>query len=121
MLEVLVAFVIAAAAVGVVFSGVLDGLRGAGRAARMQEALSHARSHLAAVGHGREVRAGEMSGEDGGGFSYRLSVAPVAAIPPEGAVQLYAVRIVIGWTEGGQGRQVSLVTQRVGAVRSGAP
>ena len=121
LLEVLVAFAIAAAAVGVVFSGVLDGLRGAGRAARLQEALSHARSHLAAVGHGQEMRAGEMSGEDGGGFSYRLSIAPIAAIPPEGAVQLYAVRIVIAWTEAGQGREVSLVTQRVGALRGVAP
>jgi len=121
LLEVLVAFAIAAAAVGVVFSGVLDGMRGAGRAARMQEGLSHARSHLAAMGHGQAVRAGETSGDDGGGFSYRLSVVPIAAIPPEGAVQLYAVRIVIGWTEAGQAREVSLVTQRVGAMRGGAP
>ena len=121
LLEVLVAFVIAAAAVGVVFSGVLDGMRGAGRAARMQEGLSHARSHLAAIGHGQAMRAGETSGDDGGGFSYRLSVVPIAAIPPEGTVRLYAVRIVIGWTEAGQAREVSMVTQRVDAVRSGGP
>ena len=121
LLEVLIAFVIAAAAVGVVFSGVLDGLRGAGAAARMQEALSHARSHLAAIGHGQEIREGEISGDDGGGFTYRLAIAPIAAVAPEGAVRLYAVRIDIGWTQDGRARAVRLTTQRVAASRGGAP
>lgn len=114
LFEVLVAFVIAAAALGVMFSGVLDGLRGAGMAARTQEALSHARSHLAAIGHGQALRPGETGGDDGGGFAYRLSVVPVAALAPEGVVRLYQVRVTIGWSEGGRAREVTLATQRVG-------
>jgi len=117
LLEVLVAFAIAAAALGVLFSGALDGLRGAHTAARLEEALSHARSHLAVLDHGQPITAGENSGDDGGGFHYRLRIAPIASTAPTGDLTLYAIRVTITWTEDGRSRSVSLDTQRLASTR----
>jgi general secretion pathway protein I len=119
LLEVLVAFIIAALALGVLFQGLLTGLHGARAAGRHAEALSHARSHLAALGHGTTLVPGETEGDDGGGFRFRRSIVPVARAMPVGAVTLYAVRITISWSEGGTTRRVDLVTQRVAAGGSG--
>ena len=121
LLEVLVAFAIAAAGLGVLFSGALDGLRGASAAARTEEALSHARSHLAALGHGRDIVPGESSGDDGGGYHYRLRVVPAAALAPNGQASLYAVRVTMSWTEDGRPRSLSLDSQRLAPTRGGAP
>ena len=117
LLEVLVAFLIAAAALGVLYSGALDGLRGATAAARSEEALSHARSHLAALGHGQDIVAGESSGDDGGGFHYRLRIVPIASSAPAAEVTLYAIRITLSWTEAGRARSVSLDSQRLAGTR----
>ena len=117
LLEVLVAFAIAAAALGVLFSGALDGLRSAHTAARLEEALSHARSHLAVLDHGQPIVPGETSGDDGGGFHYRMRIAPIASATPAGDPTLYAIRITITWTEDGRARNVSLDTQRLASTR----
>ena len=115
LLEVLVAFIIAALALGVLFHGALTGLHGARAAGRYAEALSHARSHLAALGQGTALAPGETEGDDGGGFRFRQRVVPVAQAMPAGAVTLYAVRLTLFWSEGGTTRSVDLVTQRVAA------
>ncbi len=121
LLEVLVAFAIAAGALGVLFSGALDGLRGARAAANTEEALSHARSHLAVLGHGQEIVAGETTGDDGGGFHYRLRVVPVASTAPGGDLTLYAVRVTISWNENGRERSLYLDSQRLAATRGAQP
>ncbi len=121
LLEVLVAFAIAAGALGVLFAGALDGLRGARAAAHTEEALSHARSHLAALGHGQDIVAGETSGDDGGGFHYRLRVIPAASTVPAGELTLYAVRVTITWAEDGRDRSLYLDSQRLAAARGARP
>lgn len=121
LLEVLVAFIIAAIALGVLFSGALDGLRGAGAAARTEEALSHARSHLAALGHGQDIVAGETTGDDGGGFQYRLRVVPAGSTAPAGDATLFAVRITMSWTEDGRTRTLSLESQRLASAHGTPP
>jgi len=121
LLEVLVAFLIAAAALGVLYNGALDGLRGAVAAARTEEALSHARSRLAALGHGKDVVTGETSGDDGGGFHFHQRIVPVASTAPAGDLVLYAVRITLSWNEGGRARSVSLESQRLAGARGGRP
>jgi len=132
---VLVAFVIAALAGGALLSGVSDGLRVARVAAQTEPALSHARSHLAALGSGAAIVAGEQSGDDGGGFRWRTRVTqlvatqlgpdargggppvgvtrPAAAAPPSRAV-LYAVAVVVSWGEGRAHREVTLRSERMG-------
>lgn len=128
LLEVLIAFIIAALALGVMFDAALGGLRASRTASQYQEALSLARSHLAAIGPtGIAVR--EAAGDDGRGFHWTLSIRAVgtASIPrpadadpgtPLAKATLYAVAVVESWPDAGGERQVRLMSARVGA---GAP
>jgi len=77
LLEVLVAFVIAAMAVAVLVEGVLGGLRSADVAGRYEEAIARARSRLAALG--TNIVAGDTQGDDGGSYHWHLRVAPNAS------------------------------------------
>jgi general secretion pathway protein I len=133
LLEVLVALVIASLALGVLFSGAVTGLRSAQLAADYAQAVSRARSHLAAVGIGAPFVAGTQSGDDGGGFRWRVSIKPLGTITlaqQSGAVSLgarsprvalYAVSVVMSWTKDGGARHVALDTQRIGAAPAAAP
>jgi general secretion pathway protein I len=126
LLEVLVALVIAGLALGVLFSGAVAGLRSAQLSRDYAQAVSRARSHLAAVGIGAPLAAGAQEGDDGGGFRWRVGINPLATItlaqqtdalgdagrPPR--VALYAVSVVISWTKDGGERHVELDTQRIG-------
>ena len=129
LLEVLVAFVIAALALGVLFQGAIEGLAAVRLADRSSEALSRARSHLAAVGHGIPLRAQTQQGEDGSGFSWSLSMRPLATAPliqNGGDAQhprretMFEVRVTESW-DGPQGRRgVTLISRRA-AITPPAP
>ena len=112
LLEVIVAFIIAAAALSVLFSGSLDGLRNASVASRTEEALSHARSRLAVIGRGERMIAGESEGDDGGGYRFVQHILPVASLPSDGGT-LYAVEVEVSWQDGAQTRVVRLATERL--------
>jgi general secretion pathway protein I len=120
LLEVLVAFAIAAVALGVLVDGTLTGMRGARLAARQEEALSHARSRLAALGQGEDLTPGENSGDSGGGFSYRRRVSRVATTQAADTA-LYEISLSIGWVEDGRTRTVQLATRRIGPGSRGGP
>ena len=121
LLEVLVAFIVAALALAALYQGALGGLLASRTAGKVQEAVSRARSRLAALGGGPVV-AGEQAGDDGGGFGWRVRVAPTGTVPvargdaaemargPHAA--LYAVTVWITWRDG-VGREVRLDTQTV--------
>jgi len=117
LLEVLIAFAIAAAALAVLFRTAVEGETAAGIAARTQEALSRARSRLAAAEAG-PLLAGERGGDDGGGYRWRVRVAPVAEGAParDGppGPTLYAVAVAVSWGEGRAARGVTLETRRLG-------
>jgi general secretion pathway protein I len=127
LLEVLVAFVIAALALGVLFEGAAVGLRSARSAGAYEQAVARARSHLAVIGHGQAVAPGVASGDDGSGFQWSTRVTQVAAgrkaPPPESpaapavSYALYDVAVSIGWVEDGRPRSVTLQTRRVGTAR----
>ena len=74
LLEVLIAFVIAALAMGALFSGTVSGLDATAVAAKYDEAISLAKSHMAAIGRGAAIAAQETSGADGEGFTWHLRV-----------------------------------------------
>jgi prepilin-type N-terminal cleavage/methylation domain-containing protein len=82
LLEVLVAFAIAALALTVLFRASGSGLAATQAAARYQEAVVRARSHLAALSRDAALPIGEAEGDDGGGFRWRLRVTPVATATP---------------------------------------
>jgi general secretion pathway protein I len=112
LLEVLVAFAIAALALSVLIGGSLEGLRGTARAARMEEAVSHARSHLAAIGHGQEIVPGARSTDDGGGFTAHVQARVIGRGDPASGLVLYAVSVTILWSDDGTTRSVTLDSQR---------
>lgn len=126
LLEVLVAFMIAALALGVMFDGVLGGMRAAATAAHTEAALSLARSRLAetlvALDSGAVTAVSDQSGDDGSGFHWSVRIRPGGSVAmprpvdpmPNGGGQrtpravLYAVAVSVGWTMDGGHRQVTL-------------
>ena len=74
LLEVLVAFVIAALALAVLYSGGIEGLAATRLASRRDEALARAAARLEAMCHGARLAPGLQSGDDGSGFSWRTQV-----------------------------------------------
>jgi len=139
LLEVLVAFAIAALALSVLFHGALAGLRSAGVAGRYEEALSRARSHLAALGW--NLAATDLQGDDGApsresdahrGSSYHwhVRVSPLAATVRGGGVvggapavriTLYAVSVAVSWQEDGRQRVVELDSERLNTALASGP
>ncbi len=126
LLEVLIAFVIAAMALGVLFQAGLSGLRAEQTASKYEQAVSRARSRLTAAIHASPLTGGDWRGDDGDGFTWHLHVAPLAsttvrptyAATPGGLssfpVILYSVAVAIAWHEGSVVRQARLETQQIG-------
>ena len=120
LLEVLVAFVIAALALSLLARAAIDGVRSAHVSGRYTEALARARSHLA--GLPAPPVAGEFQGDDGGGFHWHLRVANETRIVTRQNTQiaLYDVAVAISWEEGDQKRVVTLASKRAAATQAGS-
>ncbi|MFC7739021.1 prepilin-type N-terminal cleavage/methylation domain-containing protein [Roseomonas sp. GCM10028921] len=121
LLEVLVAFLIAAMALAVLLHTAVEGQIAAEAAARYQEGLSRARSRLAAT-EAVPLQPGDRQGEDGGGYRWRVRIsllaegAPAREGPP--APALYSISVAVAW---GSGRSVQLETRRLGLSAPRAP
>jgi general secretion pathway protein I len=122
LLEVLVAFIIAALALGALTQGAAGGLQSARVSGHYQEALSRARSRLATLG--AAPTPGEQRGDDGGGFAWQVDVVPVATAgraregvdpPRPGRATLLAVTVRVSWRMDGGERAVVLTTERLGS------
>jgi general secretion pathway protein I len=126
LLETLVAFVIAALALGLLFEAGSSGVRSVHAAADYGQAQARARSHIALASHASPLVAGTWQGDDGGGFTWRLRVAPIArtfvqstaaAMPgrsTEIPIALFAITVWIGWHDASATREVRLDTQQIG-------
>jgi general secretion pathway protein I len=126
LLEVLIALAIAGIALGVLFSAGLTGVRATQAASHYEQAVARARSHLTLAVHASPLVAGDWQGDDGGGFTWHLRVAPITstAVQPLYAVtprksstfpiSLYAVSVWIGWHDGERTREVRLDTDQIG-------
>ena len=126
LLEVIIALIVAGIAAAVLFQAVGTGLHATQTASMYDQAIVRAKSRLTVATHGTALAAGDWRGSDGGGFRYRLRVAPAgsAALRPAGLVGprasvsfpvvLYAVSVWIGWNDGGTERSVRLDTEQVG-------
>jgi general secretion pathway protein I len=131
LIEVLVAFVIAALAMGALYAGTVGGLNATEVAGKYDEAISLARSHLAAIGRGEPIALQERSGVDGEGFTWHLRIRKHASrmltlsdqdrandVKPASAI-LYDVIITESWSAGGRERQVTLATRRFDVQQEG--
>ena len=125
LLEVLVAFVIAALALGVLFGGGIGGLNAVNAAARYDEALSRAQSHLAEASAGPDYQPQDRQGDEGGHYHWRLRVQQLAtaaaADPTKPGPALFGISVAVSWPDGARTRSVALQTQRVGTAPPPAP
>jgi general secretion pathway protein I len=125
LLEVMVAFSIAALAIALLYNGATGGLNATATAAKSQEALSLARSHLAAIGKGEAIAPQETSGTDGDGYSWHLRIREIGSrqmalsdsdtandTKPTNAI-LYDVQVRESWEVAGRSHDISLETHRV--------
>jgi general secretion pathway protein I len=124
LMEVMIAFVISALALGVLFSGTTQGLRATEQAGKYAEAISLARSHLAAIGHGAAIAQQDTSGTDGDGFDWHLHVQPLgtrhltlsdsdrANDTPSTMAILYDIAVTESWKDAGRTRRLVLATHR---------
>jgi general secretion pathway protein I len=125
LLEVVVALAIAAVALVGLFRAGSGGLFAVDTAARAQEGIQRAQSHLAAVGRDAALVQGEFTDDDGGGYRWRLRVRPVAsrALAPDGnsarPATLYDVEVAISWPGRSGDRSVVLKTLRLGTPATG--
>ena len=126
LLEVVVALAIAAMALVGLFQAGSGGMFAVDTAARAQEAVQRAQSHLAAVGRDAALVQGDFIDDDGGGYRWHLRVRPVAthqALAPGGnavvPATLYDVEVAISWPGRSGDRSVVLKTLRLGTAASG--
>lgn len=120
LLEVTIAVAIAGLAFVAMFQAGSTGLLAANTAARFEEAIERAQSHLAAFGRAAAVVPEESEGDDGGGYHWRLRARPLAAHQLAQAEQnapaanLYDVEVLISWHAGDRTHSVVLHTRRLG-------
>jgi general secretion pathway protein I len=125
LLEVLIAFVIAALALGVMFEAAVGALHASHTAAQYDEAVTRARSRLAMATSGGALMPGDWTGDDGGGYRWHLHIAPIASSTPNPGVgspmplALYSVSVTVTWPDGDQTREVRLVSEQIGQPVSG--
>jgi general secretion pathway protein I len=120
LLEVLVAFAIAALALAVLYNGGIEGLNGTRLAERTDEAVARARSRLNAACHGAKLVPGTRGGDDGSGYTWQTEIARTESAnivrgsdddpKPPMSVQLYAVRVSVSWRGTIRPHTVSLAT-----------
>ncbi len=119
LLEVLVAFLIAALALVVLLEGASGGLRATSLANRYGQAVARARSHLAAVGgRAAPLLPGVQEGDDGSGFRWQVQITPLSAGstagPSRQALFLYRVVVTESWDDGQGERNVRLISAQLG-------
>lgn len=126
LLEVVVALAIAALALVGLFRAGSGGLFAVDTAARAEEAVQRAQSHLAAVGRDAALVEGDSTGDDGGGYRWTLRVRPLTtrqSLAPDGVssttTTLFNVEVAISWSGRAGDRSVVLRTLRLGAGGSG--
>jgi len=125
LLEVLVALSIAVLALAALFQLGFSGLHSTQAASHYEQAVARARSRLTLAVHAKPLISGVWDGDDGGGFTWHLQVAPIARtmVRPEFGVTargsttfpltLYAVGVSIAWRDGDRVRHVDLVSEQI--------
>lgn len=126
LLEVLVAFVIAALALVVLYNAGVTGLRSTAAAAHYEQAVARARSRLTLAEHASPLTAGNWTGDDGGGYFWQVRVAPIASttVRPVSALTLagsanvpltlFAITVRVSWRDADATRVVQLDTEEIG-------
>lgn len=118
LLEVLVAALIAALALGVLFKGAGAGVQQVRVADHVQEATARARSRMALLQAGPPPAPGEAAADDGGGYRFRQVVSVAARAP---GLSLLDLSVTLAWRMDGSERQVTLHSRRLAQAAPEAP
>ncbi len=110
----LVALAIAALGLGALMVAARQGLGNLRTADNYIEATRRAQSRLATVGTELAVKEGDWSGDDGGGFNWRIQAHPVPGTDGQATFIPYDVVVTIGWSSEGKIKAISLQSQRLG-------
>lgn len=131
LLEVLVAFLIAALALVVLLDGTSGALRATSLAGRYGQAVARARSHLAAVGGGAApLVPGVTTGDDGSSFHWQIQITSQSTAQASGpgntgvgraTLVLYRVVVTEYWEDGRGERSVQLTSARLGGGPTSGP
>ncbi len=127
LLEVVVAFIIAALALSALFGGGLAGLSATAASARYQEGLARAQSHLASAASEGALAASDRQGDEGNGFHWRVRVTAAAVggasrdAPGSPLPALYDITVEESWRAEDRSRVVTLQTRRAGQAPGRAP
>jgi general secretion pathway protein I len=121
LIEVLVAVAIAGMALASLAAAMKTGLGNAEAAEQYTEATHRAQSRLDTVGIAIPLTPGEQSGDDGGGFAWRVRISPpqVHQTAPPRATDprppaLYDVDVTVSWRNQGAERSLVIRSQRLG-------
>lgn len=130
LLEVMLAFVLLAAAMGLLMSMLSNGLGQVRHAQGETEATLHAQSLLDQVGLLEAIEPGRSNGKfDNGRYTYELDIsevqdpapapelpnAPAPGVETVGAPKLYRVALHVSWGANEPAQQLNFVTLRVRA------
>lgn len=121
LIEVLIAFLVAAMAVGAIAYAATGAVAASRAAGRYDEAVARAESHLALLS-AAPLGDSDRQGEEGGGFHWHVRVASAGTAPlaggtdalPAGTATLYRVTVTLSWGDGGARRSVRLDSARLG-------
>ncbi len=124
LIEVVVALVIFGLAFAVLARIVQTGILQSGRAEAMTTATLLARSQLARIGADVPIAPGELDGDAGDGFRWRIVIRPAALEddqagaadqPQRPAILPYQVAVTIAWGGGGPAETLTLTSLRLAA------
>ena len=116
LIEILVAFVIVALALGALLQIFATGLRSSSAAENYTIAALLAESKLAGIGVEEPLEEGDQSGEFDNGFRWATNVRPYDDGGPTlapGAIQAFEVSVTVRWGGPMRERSVSLATLRL--------
>jgi hypothetical protein len=121
----MVALAIAAGALIMLSQIASSSLHLAHQARALEQAVSRARSHLAEAVHGAVV-AGQRRGDDGGGYSWRVTTRASETIgaglkAPGPRLTLFVVTATVAWRDGRREHAVSVATQALAPAEAARP
>lgn len=124
LIEVLVAFMIMAMALTVLFRIFSGGVRNVAVSADYARAVLIAESQLAAAGIDESLYAGDTSGVEGDTFTWTRSVTPYLPSPgyssPVQGLRAWHVTVTVEWPHGDGRRSFDLSTVRLSYPEGGA-
>ncbi len=126
LIEVTIALAIVGIGMATMIALTGTALRNATAADQYLEATRRAQSRLSMVGVTTPLVPGDTSGNDGGGYGWRIRVSDPSIHPDPPKVgeapppAIYGVDVTINWPSSHPTRQITLTTQRLGPVQ-GAP